>query len=138
MEASSHGVGGYMSSMSSISFMSSHGSRASCSDTAAETVHTPPLPSKRAALPLAERLSRFLRCRCLRADAGEGERLYTLTVCYQQHRWARLFGLSTTSQVSCAHTPLYLALSCSSPPHRAEPSSASGLAGDEAGLCLVG
>ena len=87
-----------------MSSMSSHGSRASCSNTAAETANTPPLPSKRAALPLAERLSRFLRCRCLRADAGEGERLYTLTVCYQQHRWARLFGLSTTSQVSCTHT----------------------------------
>ena len=99
MEASSHGgMGG------STSSMSSYASRASCSNTAAETVSTPPLPSKRAALPLAERLSRFLRCRCLRADAGEGERLYTLTVCYQQHRWARLFGLSTTSQVSCTHT----------------------------------
>ena len=41
--------------------------------------------------------------RAAEADAGEGERLYTLTVCYQQHRWARLFGLSTTSQVSRIH-----------------------------------
>ena len=90
IEASSHGGVG------SISSMPSHGSRANY-------VCTPQLPSKRAALPLAERLSRFLRCRCLRADAGEGERLYTLTVCYQQHRWARLFGLSTTSQVSRIH-----------------------------------
>lgn len=97
IEASSHGGVG------SISSMPSHGSRANYGKPAADTVCTPQLPSKRAALPLAERLSRFLRCRCLRADAGEGERLYTLTVCYQQHRWARLFGLSTTSQVSRIH-----------------------------------
>ena len=108
MEASSHGGMGGMGGMGSMSSLSSHGGRANCSHTAADTAYTPPLPSKRAALPLAERLSRFLRCRCLRAEAGEGERLYTLTVCYQQHRWARLFGLSTTSQASCIPPPLYL------------------------------
>ena len=106
MEASSHGGMGGMGGMGSMSSLSSHGGRANCSNTAADTAYTPPLPSKRAALPLAERLSRFLRCRCLRAEAGEGERLYTLTVCYQQHRWARLFGLSTTSQASCIPPPL--------------------------------
>ena len=75
-------------------------SAAASGGAASAPAQTPASRQQRLAPRVAHRAARWLRCRCLEAaDVGDGERLYTLSVVYQQHRWARLFGLSTISHV---------------------------------------
>lgn len=51
---------------------------------------------------MCRRLWRWLRCGCVwnGDELGDDTTLYTLTICAQKNRWTRLFGLSSTSQVS--------------------------------------